>query len=62
MEHRTDPRLPWILVYAIAAIGMPIASWKGSVAGAVVFAALFLQAGAQLRAIRREMVERGMCE
>jgi len=60
MDQRIDYRPVWIVVYAIAAIGMPIASWKGSVAGAVVFAALFLQAGAQLRAIRRELVERGL--
>jgi len=56
----TDRRFPWLLLYALACIVMPVAVWVGNVPLAVVGAAFFLQAGAQLRAIRRELVERGL--
>jgi len=56
----TDRRFPWLLLYALGCVLMPVGTWTDNVALVIVGAAVFLQAGAQIRAIRRELVERGL--
>jgi len=55
-----DPRFNWLILHALGLIIMVAAVWTHTVEIGLVGVAIYLHSGAQMRAIRREMVERGL--
>lgn len=55
-----DRRFPWLLLHIVGLIVMVAAVWTHTVEFGIFGAALYLHSGASIRAIRRELVERGL--
>ena len=56
----TDRRFPWLILHVLGLILMVASVWTHTVEIGIVGAAIYLHSGANIRAIRREMVERGL--